>query len=66
MKQDTPPLQKYSFINDLKYDSSLMICEMIGTLSKSMYNFINSEIVGKSLCNFLLHRPKDASISLCV
>src|ERR1700738_71851 len=40
---------------------------MTGTFSKSMYDFINNEIVGKSSsCNFMLHRPKDASISSCV
>src|SRR6202048_2418707 len=33
-------------------------------LSKSMYDFINNGIVGKSSSrNFMLHRPKDASIS---
>ena len=39
----------------------------VGTLSKIMYNFINIGTVGKSSsCNFMLHGPKDASISLCV
>ena len=37
---------------------------MTETFSKSIYDFINSGIVGKSSsCNFMLHHPKDASIS---
>ena len=35
--------------------------------SKSMYTFINSGIVGKSSSsNFMLHRPKNASIWSCM
>src|ERR1700737_3749598 len=40
---------------------------MTETFCKSMYDFINNGIVGKSFSrNFMLHRPKDASISSCV
>src|ERR1700738_77560 len=40
---------------------------MTGTFSKSMYDFINNGIVGKSSSrNFMLHCPKDASISSCM
>src|ERR1700738_3611120 len=40
---------------------------MTRTFSKSMYDFINNGIVEKSSSrSFMLHRPKDASISSCV
>jgi hypothetical protein len=40
---------------------------MMGMFSKSMYDFINNGIVGKSFSrNFMLHRPNDASMSSCV
>ena len=58
------PLRIYGSINALKSDTSSTIWRMTGTFFKSMYDFINNGIVGKfSSHSFMLHHPKDASIS---
>src|SRR5665213_76871 len=54
-------------MNALKSGTSSIKCGMTGTLSKSMYDFMRSGIVGKSSsCNFILQRPNEASMSSCV
>lgn len=47
------PLQRYGSISVLKWDSYSLTYGITEMLSKSMYNFINGGIVGKSCsCNF--------------
>ena len=58
---------RYYFKNALKFGTFSIIGWMTRTLSKSTYDFITSGIVAKfSSCNFMLHCPKDASISSCM
>ena len=60
--------QRHGSINASKFGTFPIMFGMTGRLSNFMYNFIKNGIVGKSSsCNFMLHRPKDASnIIMCV
>lgn len=63
VKQQTP-LHIYDLTDALKSCTSSITCEMTVKLSKSTYGFIKSGIIGKCSSNFMLHYPRDASISL--
>lgn len=57
------PCCKHNKQGDPLVGSCFALCENV---VQSMYNFINCGIIGKSSsCNFMLHRPKDVSVSLC-
>ena len=53
----------YGLMKTLKFGTSLIMCLTTGTLSKSMYDFTKSGMVGlSSSCNFLLQQLNEASI----
>ena len=65
--QPSPPLNMYGLMKALKFGISSIMWGITGTLSKSMYNFMRSGMVGKKIsCNFLLQRSNDASMLSCV
>ena len=62
--QEVDPFSMHGLMKALKYGIYSITCRIIGTLSKSIYDFIKSGMVWKSfVCNFILQWPNDASMS---